>query len=107
QIANELQAAAEAEYIEGNIEALGNASRLAFTAIGTLENMLFESAFVSMLYQAADEWDRDPYVVVDRDELGNIRRETAFGTPLPTDALQDIQAGERFGQQGYVRNPSD
>src|SRR5690606_2651170 len=103
RIANELHTAAQEEAAINNVEHTESASRLMLTAVGTLESMLFESAFASMLYQAADEWDRDPYAVVDRDDLGNIRRETAFGTPLRSDNLTgfiDEATGEE--RKGYI-----
>lgn len=105
RLANELQSAAEAEAAIDNIESTQRASRLMLTAMGTLESMLFESAFASMLYQAADEWDRDPYAVVDRGEFGDIRRDKVHGTPLQSTALTgyiDPETGQE--RKAYVKH---
>ena len=59
-IANELAAAAAAESRDKSDAATANASKLLFTAVGTLESMLLEASFASMIYQGADEYDRDP-----------------------------------------------
>lgn len=104
-MANELSAAAESASLEDNVEATSNAQRLLVMSIGTLESMLFESAFASMIYQASDEWDRDPYAKPLRDSSGEIQREGVFNTPRATDTLQDIPLDEqREGgpTQGYT-----
>lgn len=105
ETANELSAAAESMSQEDGDEAVSRAEKLLLTAFGTLESMMFESAFASMLYQAGDEFDRDPYVIPLTDSDGTIQRfgGQASGVPRPTDALvnfQDPVTGET--RQGYA-----
>lgn len=83
-----LQAAAEADSMEDSVEATMSAGRNLLAMVAVLENILFESAFASMLYQAADDWDRDPYAVPMRSE-GEIVRDTVYNTPLRSTALED------------------
>lgn len=102
-MATELAAAAEAETQDESIEATSRASRLLFTSMATLESMMFESAFASMIYQGADEWDRDPYKKPLLDSSGTAQVEGAYGTPRETDVLQDyIDPVTGEAKQGYV-----
>src|SRR5690606_32898841 len=108
-MANELSEAAEAASLEENVESTSQAYRLLVTAVGTLESMMFESAFASMLYQAADEWGRDPYKRPLTEGDGSIVRDRAYQTPQETTALTDFidpVTGEQ--RSGYVgRNDVD
>lgn len=102
-MANELSEAAELQAAESGDTAQIGAYKWLVTAVGTLESMMFESAFASMLYQAADEWDRDPYKRPLLDSSGVPQVEGAFGTPRPTDVLDDFVdpiTGET--RSGYV-----
>ena len=70
----------------------------------TYEQMLFENSFVNALYVMSDEYDRDPYVKVERDEYGNIISDRMVN-PEGTNALdtfQDPVTGEI--RQGYTKN---
>ena len=70
----------------------------------TYEQMLFENSFVNALYVMSDEYDRDPYVQVERDEYGNIISDRMVN-PEGTNALdtfQDPVTGEI--RQGYTKN---
>lgn len=110
-VANELAAAAEATSQEDSEEATAGASRLLFTAVGTLEAMLFESAFASMIYQGADEWDRDPFKIPETNASGEVQTYggMATGVPRPDRGLNefvDPMTGEV--RQGYAsRNDND
>lgn len=107
-MANELAEAAETSGMEDNVEATSNGYKYLVTAVGTLESMMFESAFASMLYQAADEWDRDPYKRPQFED-GEVHREGPFNVPGTTTALDDFVdpiTGET--RSGYVgRNDID
>lgn len=103
EIANELAAASEAATLEDNVEATSRAQRYLVTAVAALENMLFESAFASMIYQASDEFDRDPYAIPLRDAAGQIMREGVYNTPRRTDALQDNTTPGAEYDKGYVQ----
>jgi hypothetical protein len=107
-LANELTTAAEAESQDESIEASSRASVLMWTALGTLESMLFESSFASMVYQAADEYDRDPYKIPLVDSAGTVQVD-ALGNPRPTNALTDFVDPETgLVRQGYLnRNDVD
>lgn len=101
------QLADEAAAEDGE-EAAAKASNHLFLTMATLESLLFESAFFSMIYQASDEWDRDPYAIPMTDSAGVIQRfgGLATGVPRPTDALQDIPASAGIDQeQGYTGRP--
>lgn len=101
--ANDLAAAAEDESRGESEEAWSRAQKLLVTSLGTMESMLFESAFFSMLYQASDEYDRDPYAIPLRDSDGDIQRLGPSQTPRETDSLvtfQDPETGET--RQGYA-----
>ena len=107
KIANEMAAAAEAKSLEENVESTAEAGKLMWTTMGVLEAMLFESAFASMLYQAADEYDRDPYKIPEMSRDGVIQRDR-LGLPLPTEALTDYIDDEGVARQGYLnRNDTD
>ena len=70
----------------------------------TYEQMLFENSFVNALYVMSDEYDRDPYVKVERDEYGNIISDRMVN-PEGTNALdtfQDPVTGDI--RQGYTKN---
>lgn len=101
-LANDLVSAAEAESMSENLESTAEASKLLWTATGVLEGMLFESAFASMVYQAADEYDRDPFLIPDisRDGVPQVDR---MGNPLPTPALDDFINDDGESQQGYQK----
>ena len=102
QLANELVAAAEAADGDSE-ESASNAAKLAFTAVATLEGMLFESAFASMIYQASDEFDRDPFLKPLLDSDGNAQVEGAYGTPRKTDVLQEYVDENGEVKQAYVQ----
>lgn len=105
--ANELAAAAEAHSLEQTDEATEKATKFMVTAVGTLEAMLFESSFASLIYQAADEWDRDPYAMPLRDSDGDIQR-YGNGLPRPTDMLDEYLDENGEVRQGYTsRNDFD
>lgn len=100
-VAHELIEAAEAESQDTSDEATAKAAKLLFTAVGTLEAMLFESSFASMIYQGADEWDRDPYKI----PLINAEGEPQLyknGTPRPTTMLNEFINDDGEVQQGYA-----
>jgi hypothetical protein len=86
--ANELAAAAQAQTQDESDASTAEAGRLLFTAVGALENLLLESAFLSMIYQGADEWDRDPYKVPLVDENGELVV-NKLGLPRATTALTE------------------
>lgn len=101
-LANEMFQAAEAESMSGNIEATNRASKLMIAGLATLEGMLFESAFASMVYQAGDEWDRDPYKLP-QVENGEIVRDKAYNQPQATEVLEDyIDPDTGEPKKGYV-----
>jgi hypothetical protein len=87
-IANEFAAAAQAQTQDESDASTAEAGRLLFTAVGTLENLLLESAFLSMIYQGADEWDRDPYKVPLIDENGELVV-NKLGLPRATTGLTE------------------
>jgi hypothetical protein len=109
EIAVDLSNAAEADSLGENTGFTLSAQKGLIMSVAVLEGMLFESAFASMVYQASDEWDRNPYVLPLTDSDGDIQRMQPYGTPRTTDALQDYQdpiTGE--WKQGYqTRNDVD
>ena len=71
-------------------------------ALGTMERMLFENAFVNMLYVGADKYDRDNWKMPLTDSDGDQQYDL-MGNPRRTDALSnyvDPETGEIAA--GYV-----
>jgi len=78
----------EAQYLgtdTGAMKALG----LLTKAVMSYESMVLESSFANFLYQQADKWDRDPFVIPDRLEDGTYVRDR-MDVPRPTRALEDF-----------------
>ena len=86
ELAQNLTAAAEAETQDESDEATSNAAKLMYSSVSILESLLFEVSFASLLYQASDEYDRDPYVVPMKDSNGVLQTD-ATGQSRETDAL--------------------
>lgn len=63
-----------------------------------LERMLMEHSFINEMYRAADKYDRDPYVLVQRDENNNIIYDKT-GQPIPVTTRQThINADGTIGE---------
>lgn len=99
-----LQAEAQEQEVLGGHENIAEAFNLTTKLVMAYERMLFENSFVNMLYVGSDEYDRDPFVLVERDESGNIIGDR-MTNPEQTNALstfQDEETGEI--RQGYAKN---
>ena len=77
------------------------AGHLLVTAVGTLERMLFENAFVNTIYTGTDRYDRDPYSMpaIDSD---NNRQVDLRGNPYETAGLQQYIDADGNARQTYV-----
>lgn len=98
----ELQSAATDHEQLGTPEGLSTSFDFMLKGFWTMERMLFENSFINMLYVGTDKYDRDPWVLPERDSEGNIVRDR-LDVPRPSKALQDFvdpETGEVTS--GYV-----
>lgn len=88
RVAVELQQAAIEAEGSGNPDALPQSFGLLLNGVMGLERMLMENSFVNSLYAAMDEYDRDPYKMVDIQADGTIARDKTNNAQRGT-TLQD------------------
>jgi len=71
------------------------------------ERMLLESSFINSIYQAVDDFDRNPWAIQATDETGSIIYEQGTGNAVQTEALQQFQGetpeGEAYTKGGYAQ----
>ncbi|UVG34233.1 hypothetical protein SEA_HANNABELLA_27 [Microbacterium phage Hannabella] len=91
---------ASAENLDATLDAWGTV----LTGVAYYERMLLENSFVNMLYQQADRYDRDPWVLPKTDVDGNIIR-PRLDQPVASDALEDyvdpITGEVQQGRKGF------
>jgi hypothetical protein len=94
---NQAEKAAAKGTDQGAIEGMG----FLLSAVGTYERMLFENSFVNGIYQAWDEYDRDPFAqpLLDSDE--DIQVDHA-GQPRETEALTPYVDEKGNILEGYM-----
>lgn len=66
-------------------------------AVGSYERMLFENSFVNQLYIGYDRYDRDPYVMAQRDSDGELQRDienNAYKQNLALQTFIDPKTGK-------------
>lgn len=96
--ANELHAnAVDAQEQGDNV----GAGHLMITAVGVLERMMFENAFVNTIYTGSDRYDRDPYALPARDSDRNLQGDVR-GNPYETSGLQQYVDSDGNMKQSYV-----
>lgn len=87
-------------------EGYGQSVSLLTTAVGVMERMLFENAFINMLYVNLDRYDRDPYKLVRTDSDGNPQVDV-MGNPNPSAQLKDFLDEDGNIMQAYIqRDPA-
>jgi hypothetical protein len=89
------------------VEKMNGTSQLFTNIVFLYERMLLESAFVNSLYQAVDDFDRNPWAIQATDETGNIIYEQGTGNAVQTEALQQFQdettEGNPYIKGGYAQ----
>ena len=96
-------------------EKQGAISQLMTNIVFVYEKALFENAFINSLYQARDEYDRNPWAIplLEEGNTNRLQREQGTGQPIPTTALQGYQTDQNLAQEtsnrvGYAtRNGTD
>jgi hypothetical protein len=102
QMFAELMANADDAAKRGTPDDLAESYGFMVSAVGTLERMMFENAFVNSIYVGIDKYDRDQWKLPMTDSDGE-QQVDIFGTPRQTEALTnfvDPETGEI--RSGYV-----
>ena len=81
-----MESASTAEGL-GGPDNLRNSYDLVVRGVFNLERMLFENSFINSLYTGMDKYDRDPWVLPEKDNTGAIIRDR-LDVPRPTKALE-------------------
>ncbi|MGV0950007.1 MAG: hypothetical protein ACOYB3_04995, partial [Azonexus sp.] len=88
------------------VEKMNGTSQLFTNIVFMYEKMLLESSFLNSLYQATDDFDRNPWAIQATDETGNLLYEQGTGNAIQTEALQQFQdttpEGEAYNKGGYA-----
>lgn len=100
-ISQELLANAQAAEATGDPEMLPESFGFMMQMVAMLEQNLAENAFINTLYQAFDEYDRDPYTLPELTGTGEIMKND-IGVPQPAQVLGDIVGEDGTVQQGYL-----
>ena len=82
-----------------------DAANKAITAVGVLERMLFENAFINAIYVGTDKYDRDPYKMAALNKTGTQLTDER-GNPLPSSAMEEFINENGDVQQGYISRDS-
>lgn len=102
QMFAELMANADDAAKRGTPDDLAESYGFMVSAVGTLERMMFENAFVNSIYVGIDKYDRDQWKLPMTDSDGE-QQVDIYGTPRQTEALTnfvDPETGEI--RSGYV-----
>jgi hypothetical protein len=102
--ANLLAQQASDEANKGTAQGQANASSLLVQIVGMYERAIFENAFANTVRNAADKYDRNPYLIPGVDpETGEMLRQPGTGLPLPQkDALVSYINEDGDVQQAYM-----
>jgi hypothetical protein len=84
-----LTAQADEEQYKGTDSASMKALGFLTKAVMAYESMVLESSFANMIYQQADKYDRDPFVIPEKMADGSYVRDR-MDVPRPTRALEDF-----------------
>jgi len=88
------------------VEKMNGTSQFFTNIVFMYERMLFENAFVNAMYQAVDDYDRNPWAIQATDGTGSILREEGTGNAIQTEALQQYQdedaSGTPYNKGGYA-----
>jgi len=92
------------ENAQDNPDAMASAMQLLITAVSLYERLLLENSTINSMVQAADQFDRNPYIQVATTESGGIKY-GPDGEPLPSEVLTDELGpnGEKVSR--YERRP--
>lgn len=71
-------------------EAQGNGTQLFINMVGVYERALLENSFVNSVRSAMDEYNRNPWVIPDVNQYGEIKRDPNTGAPLPGNVQETI-----------------
>jgi hypothetical protein len=82
-----------------------DAANKMITAVGVLERMLFENAFLNAVYVGTDKYDRDPYKMAALNDTGTQLTDER-GNPLPSTAMEEFINLNGDVQQGYISRDS-
>jgi hypothetical protein len=95
------QAAAD-ENLDTSAAAQSSAVQLLINIAGVYEKALLENSFVNAIRNGADEYNRNPWLVAQTNETGQIvHAEGRNDMPLRTDALQEFVNEEGEAGAGY------
>lgn len=88
------------------VEAQGTKMQLLTNIVFVFEKALFENQFINTMYQALDDFDRNPWAIQGTNGTGDILREEGTGEPIQTEALQQFQdtdaEGSPYNKAGYA-----
>lgn len=97
-----MQNRAEAYADTGDPRFLPETTNLMMDMVWNYERMLLESSFVNQVYQSLDQYDRNPFRLVDVDADGIIQRDD-LSQPMDSNALDAFVSDEGVTQSGYAQ----
>lgn len=99
--ASEMSLAAQTDSVEDDIESMSRSTKILTNLVGYWERKLFENTWLSMTYVALDEYNRDPYVLPDTNNVGEMYMDKN-GNPVETTGLRFFVNDDGQVQGGYA-----
>jgi hypothetical protein len=106
-MASQLADMAQAEAGYDSEEARLTTNQLLVNIVTTYEKAVLENSFVNTLYTASDDFDRNPYLIAERNDTGTILREQGTGLPIPTRATVEDTDAEGNPVTRYMKRTAD